>query len=703
MNDHALRVLEYGQIRDILASYAATPLGRALVAGLEPMHGLADLRVRLSEAAEMGELIKIARVPLSGFKDVAAAVRALAAGGRPAEPELLYDVLQLLRGSLALKEGLSRQPETFPSITRLAAGLADLPALRERIERAVDPREGIRDDCTEKLRLLRGEIRQLRESIRERIGRKLADPRLHKAFQSEGIKFKNDRYLLPVKADYRQWVAGVIRDRSHTGGTLYLEPEELVLDGDRLLDRIDDERAEVQRILWEFTRAVLAEENRLKENQHMIALADLAYAKACYAQAFGLSIPEIHDPREEGTFLLELRQARHPYLLWLNRDKRRDLRDPGLEEARSKVIPLDVRLGDPSRLLIITGPNTGGKTVVLKTIGLNLLMALSGMPIAAEPGSKTPLVSDLFADIGDEQSIEQSLSTFSAHLSQIVEILKAGDANALVLLDELGAGTDPLEGAALATALLDWFYRNGWKAIITTHLGSLKEFAFLHEAAENAAMLFDPETLKPTYHMALGIPGSSHALEIARRMGVNPEIAGAAEEKMREIQAPTQEVIEKMMSSHRQMEKERRRMQRLRQRAQGERRAAEADREGAAVERKAWRQEAELLADQAVRAARDKLLALLPKLQGVPKALQPVVEELRWTVELLLAGTPLGERREEFARSLKKEDEVYVPKFRERCKVRKVNKSERVVTVLLNGIPTEIAFDDISWLDGKNA
>lgn len=698
MNSHALRVLEFENILEILVSYAGTPLGRTAIPRLRPLERLDEIRSRLAEAGEMARFLDVARLPLGGFRDVASEVRRVAEGGRPAEPDLLYDVLQLLRGGVSLREALSREPGEFPSLFAMGSGLEDIPDLRERISAAVDPREGLADTASDKLAVCRRELRVLRESLRQRVQQKRAESRLQRAYQNEGVKLKNDRYLLAVKAEFRSWVPGVIRDRSQSGATLYVEPDELVVEGDLLLELIDDERNEVQRILWEFTREILAEEASLKALQEGVTLIDLAFAKASYARAFHLSIPEVLDRGAGDPLRLELRETRHPYLMWLKRDTRRELRDKQFDAVESTVVPLDIRLGDPHRLIIVTGPNTGGKTVVLKTVGLCVLLALTAIPIPAATGARIPHVSDLFADIGDEQSIEQNLSTFSSHLHQIVEILRHADGGSLLLLDELGAGTDPLEGAALATALLEHFKREGWHAIITTHLTSLKEYAFQNEDVENAAMDFDDSTLEPTFRLLTGLPGRSHALEIARRAGVPDRIIEEAEAEVHEVQAPTREIIEKMVQSHRVMEKERRRMERLRQRAQGERRAAEAEREEARIERDTLRREADSFIEEKVRDARERLLPLIRKIQNVPRSLQPAVDELRWAVELLLTATPLGERREAFARSLKKEDEVYLPKFQERCAVRKINKGERKITVLLRGIPTEVSFDDVSWL-----
>ncbi len=693
MNPHALRVLEYARVREILTAYASSPLGRAAAARLEPLSDAGEIRAALAETDEVRRLQKAVRVPLGGLSSVSAAVRDLAEGGRPAEPALLAATLALLRGAEAVRIALSRDPAGLPHLALLAGGIEHLPMVRLAIESQIDPRGEVRDDASDRLHGLRREIRERRERLRDRAGAKLADPRLRAAFQSEGVTVKDDRYLLPVKADYRSWVHGVIRDRSQSGSTLYIEAEEWVLDGDTLLDLIDDERDEVQKILWELTRAVLAEEGKLRAIEARLGRVDLACAKAAYAEAFGLSAPDIAEDR-----ILDLREVRHPFLLWLKRDATREVRDVDREILRREVVPVDVILGERFHILIVTGPNTGGKTVALKTVGLAVLMALSGVPIPAAPGSRVPLYTDLFADIGDEQSLEQSLSTFSSHLSQIVEVLRRADDRSLVLLDELGAGTDPLEGAALGTAILDHMRERKWQAIITTHIGSLKEYAYAHEGAENAAMEFDLVSLRPTYRLLLGLPGRSNALAIARRVGLLPDVVAAAEASVARGIEPTQEIVARMERSARRREKERRRAVNLRRKAQGAARAIEEERRRIEGERAALKREAEEEVERRVREARDRLRPIIQRLKNVPQTHRLAVEELEKTAEEALSLTPLGAKREDFARGLRKEDEVYVPRFRARGKVTRINKGERLLTVLLNGIPTEIGFDDVSWV-----
>ena len=643
----------------------------------------------------MVELLDSERLALGGLTDITTALDGGASKGTPAEPEFLWKVVELLRAGNTARVILSRHPERMPRLLELGESIGDVPALRESIPAMIDPREGVRSEASENLASLRRDIRELQSALRSRATSILHRPNLRKCFQTEGLTVKNDRYLLPVKAEYRSWMTGPVRDRSQSGSTLYIEPEEIVQEGDRLLSMLDRERDEVLRILWELTREVREHRAVLRDVQEKLAQVDFAFAKASFQRAYGLSTPDLSN---DG--VLELHDARHPYLMWLARDTRSDHRKPDLESIHRQVVPLDVRLGTPARILVVTGPNTGGKTVAMKTIGLNVLLALSGVPIAAAPGGKVPGYNDLFVDIGDEQSLEQNLSTFSSHVRQIVQVLRHSSERSLILLDELGSGTDPLEGAALGTALLDHFRESGWNAIITTHLGSLKEYAYLHECVENAAMEFDPRSLRPTYRLLMGVPGSSNALAIARRLGVKEEVVVAAEGQIAESEGPTREIISRMEKSKRRVEKERRRAERMRKRVQGDKREYEERLQEIETRRESLDREGEAEVDRTVRSARERLLPLVDKLKNVPQTHKAIVDELAMAVELLLVSTPLGEKREEFARSLRKEDEVYVPKFRAKGKVRKINKGERLVTVLLGGIPTQVSFDDVSWVEG---
>ena len=691
---HALEILEYERVREALMAYAASPLGKSLIRKMAPLRRVPAIRRALQETDEMRALIRHSRVPLAGLRDIAAEVDHLADDGRPGDAEFLYAIVDLLRTALSVKALLTENASALPALAGMVEGIEDIPELRLGIPEKIDPQDGVRDDASERLASLRREIRELRKSLDSRATRILSTPSLRRAFQSEGVSVQYDRYLLPVKAEYRSWIKGPIRDRSKSGSTLYVEPDEITYDGERLLELLDSERDEVQRLLWELMRQVLDCRPALGRTQTRLSWVDYTFAKASYAEAFGLVTPEIN---EEG--VLDLKEARHLHLLWLARDVRKDPRSIDLEGVRANVVPINVRLGDGFRVLIITGPNTGGKTVALKTVGLSALMALSGVPISAAEGSRVPLYTNVFADIGDEQSLEQSLSTFSSHLTHLIEILRAGDPQSLILLDELGAGTDPVDGAALGRALLDRFVALGWSAMITTHISSLKEYAYDNAGAENAAMEFDDRTLRPTYRLLMGIPGSSNALAIARRMGLDETVLSAAEAEIARVEEPTREIISRMEKSRRRVEKERRRVERVRRRVQGTAKEYDQRLQELDAERQAIELEADIELDRHMRAAKERLQRWLSQLQNLPQSHRNVVEGLTKEVEQLVAQTPLGEKREAFARALKRDDEVYVPKFRERARVRKIDKGGRTLTVILNGLPVEIDFDDVSWLE----
>jgi DNA mismatch repair protein MutS2 len=334
---HALRVLEYDRIRDVLASYAVSAPGKDATSRMGPLADLATVERRLAETEEMKALLKHERLPLGGLRDVSGGLDAASAHGRPAEPDVLFQVVDLLRTGAAAREAIGRHRSALPRLAEIADGMDDIPSLRQEILAKIDAREGVKDGATEKLAALRAELQVLRDNLRARAHRILVEPRLRTAFQSEGLTVKNDRYLLPVKAEYRSWVHGPVRDRSQSGSTLYVEPDEITLEGDRLLEVLDKERDEVQRILWDLTRKTFAARSALGALQEKLAWLDFTAAKAAFASAFGFSAPEVN---ERG--ILDLRDARHPYLLWLARDLKRGPREVDLEAVQSKVVPISV-------------------------------------------------------------------------------------------------------------------------------------------------------------------------------------------------------------------------------------------------------------------------------------------------------------------------------------------------------------------------
>ena len=341
----------------------------------------------------------------------------------------------------------------------------------------------MRDDASDKLKEIRRRIGQLSEVIHQKFMSIIASPGLRKAIENENFLMRHGRPVVAVKAQYRNFVRGTVLDRSNTGATLFIEPDELVELSNDLEDAVFEEKKEVGRILWVLTKMILDQQEAILDSVKMLALIDLTYAKARFSIAYRMSPADL-----DAGASLTLREAHHPLLLQLAARQK----NCQVTQLTDEVVPIDVRLGDDFDLLLITGPNTGGKTVVLKTIGLLTAMAQSGMHIPARAGSRVPLYRQVFADIGDEQSIQQSLSTFSAHMSQVVKILERTNDGTLVLLDELGAGTDPIEGAVLATAILEKLMQQGGKVVATTHLGQLKSFAYSTPAG--------PERLRAVRH-----------------------------------------------------------------------------------------------------------------------------------------------------------------------------------------------------------
>jgi DNA mismatch repair protein MutS2 len=422
----------------------------------------------------------------------------------------------------------------------------------------------------------------------------LRDPAIAKYLQEPYYTIRSGRYCLPVRAEFRQHVPGIVHDKSSSGMTLFVEPEPLVEMGNELRLLQADEEREVARILRDLTTEVVAEIPLIAQTLDAVRRLDFAFAKAKLSQDLRAYEPELNT---EG--VIKLRRARHPLL-----------------HFQGFVVPIDFELGINFDVLIITGPNTGGKTVTLKTVGLLTLMAQSGLHIPAAEGAKVCVFQQIFADIGDEQSIEQSLSTFSSHMSHIAKMLARADERTLVLLDELGAGTDPTEGAALAKAILLFLHKRGAKVVCTTHHSELKHFAFRQQRFENASVLFDPETLRPTYQLVIGVPGQSHAIDIARRLGVPTEVIREARRQLPRDRRETEELIT-------QLTEERQAAEQLR--LEWERRLRELERREVELKEREQRlreEEKRILAE-----ARQKAEAMLRRVEGQAEELLKLVRK----------------------------------------------------------------------------
>jgi DNA mismatch repair protein MutS2 len=591
MDAHGLRVLEYDKIVGIVAGYALSAPGRQAVAGLAPAAARDTVARLLGETREYLGLLRTGeRAPLDGIKDIGRALAALHAAGGTLPAMDLLDVASTLAAGRRVKlfferrEGRLREPQC-PLVGGIAARIRPLPDVEKAITDAVDEAGEVRDSASPDLRRVRKQLRRVREEILGRLESILRRAEAQKVLQDGVITQRDDRYVLPLKPNFRQTVKGVVHGQSGSRATVFVEPLEVLEQNNRLAELKIEERDEVERILRSLAALVAKELSAVEEAFAAVAAIDAIAARAMFGVEFGGSVPDLSD-----THRIALRQARHPLLLWKQR-----------HAGNAAVTANDIELDAGQRVLIISGPNAGGKTVVLKTAGLLCLMAQSGLPVTASEGSEVPVFDAVFADIGDEQSIEESLSTFSAHAAAVATVLRQAKEESLVLLDELGAGTDPAEGAALAAAVLDELLLRRCLTVVTTHHGALKIFGARTGGASNAAMEFDPQTLTPTYRLLPGRPGRSYGLDMAGRLGVPREIVDRARARIGESEARLDGLLEQIerdskVSAERRDEADRELAQARKNREEAERLLSAARDEARAALRKAQSESREVLA-----------------------------------------------------------------------------------------------------------
>ena len=509
MDRRSLELLGFPAVRARLADATAFPPGRRLAEALEPSSDPVLVARGLDETDQARSfLTDRPAVGIAGAHDIGSAIERAARGGR-LDPEQFLALAETLDATARVSTALA--DERRPLLRDLGRDLHPLPALRSTLARSFDPTGEMLDTASPRLGGLRAAVRVAYDRLRRRLD-SLVSSELGGALQEPIVTLRNGRYVVPVKAEARSRVKGIVHDASGSGQTLFVEPLVVVELGNAWREAQLAEEAEVERILDELSLTVAGQAVALRETLDALARFDFWSAKARLAGEMDAVRAETAERTE-----LVLLGARHPGLT-------------------GRVVPIDVRLGDGYTALVVTGPNTGGKTVTLRTLGLLALMNQAGLHIPADAGSRLPVFDDVFADIGDEQSIAQSLSTFSGHLRRIVTIVEHAGPGTLVLLDELGAGTDPTEGSALAQALLDHFIRAGALVAATTHYAELKAYAHTTPAARNAAVEFDLETLSPTYRLTIGLPGGSQAFAIAERLGLSEAIVGDARSRLTESQ-----------------------------------------------------------------------------------------------------------------------------------------------------------------------
>lgn len=543
MQEKSLRNLEFDKVLQVLAQEAKSRLGRALCLALRPSSDLDRVRLTAQETDDLvKEILKNGEFPLSALEDLSE-ILALLAVGSVAGPADLLRVARQIRLVLQLEgrldslatEDSGQDSETgglgqVNTCQRLLQDLYPLDALAERLDACILNDEELKDRASPELYRIRRSLQGLQEEVQKSLNSILRSQ--SDILQDQLITLRGDRYVLPVKAEYKGRLQGIVHDSSASGATVFIEPLQVVNLNNRIREAKDEEEREIHRILRELSGLVLDQADLLKANQEILAHLDFCQAKA------RLAIKQKANPvalNRQGRIIL--RQARHPLI------------DP------QKVVPIDFELGIHFTSLVITGPNTGGKTVSLKTCGLLTLMAMAGLQVPVKAGSELAVFDYVLADIGDEQSIEQSLSTFSAHIKQLIEICDLAGPSSLVLADELGAGTDPSEGAALAIAILDYLKGKGASVVASTHYQELKGYALNTPGVSNASCEFDSVSMKPTYRLLIGVPGVSNALAISTRLGLQEEIISHAKALISDEGAQFQSLIEAIERSEQESRK----------------------------------------------------------------------------------------------------------------------------------------------------
>ncbi|HET8563076.1 MAG TPA: endonuclease MutS2, partial [Candidatus Binatia bacterium] len=566
MDSKTLNVLEYPKILERLVKFCDFSASMDLARSLEPTNSYDLALARLAETTEARKLFSIQDIGIGGAHDIRAHAD-LAARSGVLDPQALLDIKSTLISCRDLKKTFEKKADEYPRLAQLAHGLPETYGIVDAITRVLSERGEVLDSASPKLADTRRNLRFAHDRLMSKLQKYITDSKTVSMLQDAIITQRDGRYVIPLRAEFKGRIKSIVHDQSSSGATLFVEPLPVVEANNEIRELQLIERDEERRILAELSSQVGAHAVELKYGVENLAVLDLAFAKAKYAEELKASEPVLHNMSNVkgqkssdlrlATFDLKLLHARHPLL---NPDT---------------VVPIDFDPRPGTRAVVITGPNTGGKTVSLKTVGLLVLMAQSGLHIPAQSGSELPCFDAVYADIGDEQSIEQSLSTFSGHITNIIRILKRADQHSLVILDELGAGTDPQEGAALARAILAHLLERGITSLVATHYPELKTFAHSTEGVVNASLEFDIKTLRPTYKLTIGLPGRSNALLIAQRLGLDESLVAAAKSEINPADLRADKLLDDIRKERNRTSREREKLEKARARLEAQARELE--------------------------------------------------------------------------------------------------------------------------------
>jgi DNA mismatch repair protein MutS2 len=689
LNEKVLSTLEYEKVLHKLAAHASTSLGKRRAEETKPV-GDFELVKQLLKATDEGYTVERLKgpAPFGGIRDITASLQRARIGGMLNTSELL-DIGNTIGGGRKLRRFLQAMHEStpVPTLNELCERIADARAVEEKIRSCIDDNAEVLDQASSELASIRRELRTSESRAREKLDQMVRTPSVQKMLQDALVTLRGNRYVIPVKQEYRGHFGGIVHDQSASGATLFIEPEAVVQLNNKLRELKLKEEREIERILRRLTESVAEIHEELAENVDALGELDFIFAKAGLARELKATLPILNDRG-----FLKLRKGRHPLI------------------PLEQVVPLDIEIGNQFSTIIVTGPNTGGKTVSLKTIGLLSLMAMSGLFVPAEDGSQLCVFDAIYADIGDEQSIEQSLSTFSSHLTNIISILRDMTPKSLVLLDELGAGTDPAEGSALAISLLEYIHRLGCRIVATTHYSELKAYAFERKGIINASMEFNVETLSPTYRLLVGVPGRSNAFAIAERLGLPRPIIEHARGQVDEDDRRVETMIASLEANRATAEAERhsaeqhrREVEKLRAQLEAERRKldeqrekllAKAERDAEEAVSKARREADEIIADLRRVALEEHASIKEHKLIDAKRRLQEAVPQLA-KKGLARPGGASGKKQP--AAQLQPGDEVMVVSLNQRGHVVELI-GDKEATVQLGIMKMKVARDDLALL-----
>ncbi len=642
-NERTLRVLEYDKILQQLAAFAVTEPGKKFAGNLLPYRELSQVQAALQETDDATNFMaRRGSPPMADIADIGPSLKRIELGGCLGFAELLR-VCDVLKLSRRLKDygATVEEAESENTIGAQINTLYTNKRLEEHISGCILSEEEMADDASPELYSIRRQIRDRQNSIKDKLNELLHSNTYSKYMQDAVVTIRGDRYVVPVKVEHKQQIPGLVHDTSASGQTLFIEPMAVVEANNKIRELRGKEQAEIERILYQLSAEVVAVKTELTQNMAIIAALDFAFAKGKLSLEMRAVSPKLNCEHK-----IFMKQGRHPLI------------------SKDKVVPIEFWIGQEFDSLIVTGPNTGGKTVTLKTVGLFTLMTQAGLHIPADVGTEMSIFQKVYADIGDEQSIEQSLSTFSSHMKNIVGILEDADDNSLVLFDELGAGTDPTEGAALAMAILECLHQRGCTCVATTHYSELKVYALSTPGFENASCEFNVETLRPTYRLLIGVPGKSNAFAISQKLGLEQAIIERSKEFLTAEDLKFEDLLMNIEKNREEAERERAESERLKAETAQLKKEAEQRQKAMMAEKERYlrkaKEEAMAIVEKA-KAESDALLAEMRKLSFAQKnsvelkeaeALKQEMNAKMRRAEGELSSNPLNRKQDVFEGSL---------------------------------------------------